>query len=147
MTADASNEAQRMAEACMRLLRADDRTLERFGITIDAIGPGSARLSMTFDETTANGHGMAHGGFIFLLADCAFAYACNSRNRRAAGQFCSIAFITAGQKGGRYTASAEECSVTGRSGVYDVTVRDADQQLIAEFRGHSRIIEGTYFPE
>ncbi|USX06622.1 hotdog fold thioesterase [Paraburkholderia fungorum] len=147
MNTEDSNDLQRLAEGCMQLMRARDHTLTRFGITVDAIGPGTARLSMMFDETTANGLGMAHGGFIFLLADCAFAYACNSRNRYAVGQFCNIVYIKAGEKSGRYTATAEERSLTARSGVYDVTVRDEDLQLIAEFRGHSRIVEGTYFPE
>ncbi|OJZ15870.1 MULTISPECIES: hydroxyphenylacetyl-CoA thioesterase PaaI [Variovorax] len=140
-------EERRMAESCAQLMSASDKTLQRFGMTVDAIGPGTARLSMEFDETAVNGFGMAHGGLIFLLADSAFAYACNSRNHMAVGQFCTIAFIKAGLNRGRYTATAEERSLTGRSGIYDVAVRDADHQLIAEFRGHSRLIEGTHFPQ
>lgn len=135
---------QRLAEACMLAMQASDQTLLRLGISVDAIGPGSAHLSMEFDDSKMNGLGTAHGGYIFLLADCAFAYACNSRNHIAVGQFCSISFMRAGRKRGRYTAFAEERSLTDRSGVYDVAVRDVDLQLIAEFRGHSRITEGSH---
>ncbi len=147
MTTVVERDPQRLAEGCMELMRANDRALEKLGISIDAVGPGTAQLSMTVDDTMVNGHDIAHGGFIFLLADSAFAYACNSRNRFAVGQFCNVAFVRAGKEGDRLTAVAIEKGLTGRSGVYDVSVRDQDGRTVAEFRGHSRTISGTYFPE
>jgi acyl-CoA thioesterase len=89
-----------------------------------------------------NGHGVAHGGFIFALADTAFAYACNSYNNRVVAQFCCINFILPGQLGDELTARAVEVSRAKRSGIYDVTISRADGAIIAEFRGNSRVIKG-----
>ena len=92
-----------------------------------------------------NGHGMAHGGFIFILADSAFAFASNSRNNFAVAQFCNVAFLRPAMQGDRLTATAEECVRSGRTGIYDVSVSNQTGEPIAEFRGHSRLIAGTFF--
>ena len=90
-----------------------------------------------------NGHGICHGGFIFTLADSAFAFACNTYNQRTVAQHCAVTFVQPGRRGDRLTAHAVERSRTGRSGIYDVTVRDSHGEVVAEFRGHSRTISGT----
>jgi acyl-CoA thioesterase len=100
-------------------------------------------MAMEVTAEMTNGHDTVHGGFIFTLADSAFAFACNSRGERAVAQHCSITFIKPGRRGDRLVASAHELSRTGRSGIYDVQVSVADE-VVAEFRGHSRTIGGTW---
>jgi acyl-CoA thioesterase len=92
-----------------------------------------------------NGQRIAHGGFIFTLADSAFAFACNSHNERAVAAQGSITFIKPGKLGDVLVATAREISRNGRSGIYDVRVTAGDD-VIAEFRGHSRTIAGTWLP-
>jgi acyl-CoA thioesterase len=120
----------------------DDRASQGLGMQIVAIGPGQATLGMTIQPHMVNGHGIAHGGFIFTLADSAFAFACNSHNERTVATQGSISFIRPGKLGDRLIAHAKEISRRGRSGIYDVRVT-ADDVVIAEFRGHSRSIGGT----
>jgi acyl-CoA thioesterase len=91
-----------------------------------------------------NGHGLAHGGFIFTLADSAFAFACNSRNQKQVAHNCQITYVAPGRLGSRLTATASERQRGERSGIYDVTVRDEAGVVIAEFRGHSRAISGQW---
>jgi acyl-CoA thioesterase len=90
----------------------------------------------------ANGHGICHGGFIFALADSAFAFACNSFNRRAVAQSNSITYLRPGRVGDVLTARAVQAAQSGRSGITDVTVLDQQGQVVALFRGLSRSIEG-----
>lgn len=106
------------------------------------VAPGRAILTMTVSEAMLNGHEIAHGGFIFTLADSAFAFACNSYGERTVAVHCSITFIKSAAKGDRLVATAREVSRTGRSGMYDVSV-SANGSVIAEFRGHSRTIGGS----
>ena len=123
---------------------ADDRASKWLGLSLDAVGPGTATMSMTVAAHHANGHGICHGGFIFTLADSAFAFACNSYNRHAVAQHNTISFLRPGKLGATLIATAREVSLAGRSGIYDVTVRDGDT-VIAEFRGASRTIDGQHF--
>jgi acyl-CoA thioesterase len=106
---------------------------------------GQATLAMTVKPHMVNGQRIAHGGFIFLLADSAFAFACNSHNQRAVAAQCDIAFIKPGRLGDRLVATAREISRSGRSGIYDVRITVGDT-VVAEFRGHSRSIGGTWLP-
>ena len=116
------------------------------GMRIVDIGPGRATLSMTVQPHMVNGQRIAHGGFIFTLADSAFAFACNSHNDKAVAAQGNITFIRPGKLGDVLVASAREISRSGRSGIYDVQVK-AGEEVIAEFRGHSRMIPGTWLPE
>jgi acyl-CoA thioesterase len=135
MKAPADPEA--LARACADLMWADDRASEAMGMVIEAIAPGGARLAMTAAPHMVNGHGLCHGGYIFALADSAFAFACNSRNEKSVAQHCSITFLRPARLGMRLVAVAQERIRAGRNGVYDVTVT-ADGEVIAEFRGASR---------
>lgn len=131
--------ARRSADA----MWAEDNASRGLGMTIEAIGPGSAALSMTVRPEMVNGHGLCHGGFIFTLADSAFAFACNSRGQRHVAQHCQVTFVAPGRLGMRLTAVAQERQRAERSGIYDITVRDEAGAVIAEFRGHSRAIPGS----
>ncbi|MGJ4887389.1 hydroxyphenylacetyl-CoA thioesterase PaaI [Bradyrhizobium sp. HKCCYLRH3099] len=134
-----------LARACADAMWQDDRASQGLGMQIVEIGPGRATLRMTIQPHMVNGHGIAHGGFIFTLADSAFAFACNSHNDRTVAAQGSISFIRPGKLGDVLTARAREVSRSGRSGIYDVRVT-AGETVIAEFRGHSRSIGGTLVP-
>ena len=131
-----------LARACADAMWREDRASQGLGVNIIRIGPGQATLEMTVQPHMVNGHGIAHGGFIFTLADSAFAFACNSHNERTVAAQGSISFIRPGKLGDRLVADAKEISRSGRSGIYDVRVT-ADDVVIAEFRGHSRSIGGA----
>lgn len=133
-----------LAQACADLMWADDRAAQALGIEIRSVAAGRATLALRIGPDMANGHGMCHGGYIFTLADTAFAYGCNSRNDRAVANHCSITFVAPAKVGAVLTAVCEERQRRGRSGIYDVTVSDDHGQVIAEFRGLSRTIKGTF---
>ena len=134
-----------LARACAEAMWKDDEASQGLGMAIVDIRCGQATLSMTIRPDMVNGHNIAHGGFIFTLADSAFAFACNSHNERAVAAQGSITFIRPGKLGDKLIATAREVSKTGRSGIYDVRVTSGDV-VIAEFRGHSRSIGGTLVP-
>jgi acyl-CoA thioesterase len=117
----------------------NDRASRELGISVDALGPGRATLSMTVTELMVNGHGIAHGGFVFALADSAFAGACNYPGAVTVAASATIAFLSPAHAGERLVATAVERSRSGRSGVYDVTVTSGDR-VVAEFRGLSRTL-------
>ena len=135
-----------LAQACSDAMWADDNATQHLGIHRDHIGPGTATLSMTLTALMTNGHGMAHGGYIFTLADSAFAFACNTYNQRVVAQMASITFLAPAFEGDRLTATAREISRRGRGGIYDIRVTNQSGEQIAEFRGHSRTIKGTHLP-
>lgn len=134
---------EQLARACADAMWATDNASRALGMKIIDVGPGRAILTMTVADTMTNGHGMCHGGFIFTLADSAFAFACNSRNQNAVAQHCNVTYIRPGKRGDVLTAQAVERSRSGRSGIYDITVTGSDGKVVAEFRGHSRVIEGS----
>jgi len=135
-----------IARACAEAMWKEDDASKGLGIKIVAIGPGLATLAMTVQPHMVNGQRIAHGGFIFALADSAFAFACNTHNERAVAAQGSITFIRPGKLGDRLVAAAREISRNGRSGIYDVQVT-ANDVVIAEFRGHSRTIGGTWLSD
>jgi acyl-CoA thioesterase len=134
-----------LARACAEAMWKEDDASKGLGMEIVSIGAGRAVLAMTVKAHMVNGHGITHGGFIFTLADSAFAFACNTHNERTVAAQGNITFIKPGKLGDRLVASAREISRSGRSGIYDVRVT-VDDAVIAEFRGHSRTIAGTLLP-
>ena len=132
-----------LAQRCADVMFARDRASQMMGMTVDEVTPGYARLSMSILPEMLNGHGIAHGGAIFALADSAFAFACNSRNVATVAQHCAISYIAPVRSGQRLTAEAREVNLSGRFGVYDVTVRGETGETIAVFRGHSAAVRGT----
>ena len=134
-----------LARACAEAMWKEDDASKGLGMEIVEIKLGQATLAMTIKPHMVNGQRIAHGGFIFTLADSAFAFACNTHNDRAVAAQGSISFLRPGKLGDRLVATAREISRSGRSGIYDVRVT-ADELVIAEFRGHSRTIGGTWLP-
>jgi acyl-CoA thioesterase len=145
MNLKASLSPDDLARACAEAMWKEDDASKDLGMEILQIKPGEATLAMSIQPHMVNGHGIAHGGFIFLLADSAFAFACNSRNERAVAAQCNISFIRPGKLGDRLIAVAREISRTGRSGIYDIRVT-VDGTAIAEMRGHSRTVGGAWVP-
>ena len=134
-----------LARACAEAMWKEDDASKGLGMELIEVKPGRATLSMTVQPQMVNGQRIAHGGFIFTLADSALAFACNTHNERAVAAQGSITFIRPGKLGDRLVATAREISRSGRSGIYDIRVT-ADDVVIAEFRGHSRTIAGTWLP-
>jgi acyl-CoA thioesterase len=132
-----------IAQACAQAMWVEDQASQGLGMVVERVAPGEAVLSMTIRPDMTNGHGICHGGFIFTLADSAFAFACNTYNQRTVAQQCAVTFLQPGRRGDTLTAHAVERNRSGRSGIYDVTVRNAHGDVVAEFRGHSRTIAGT----
>jgi acyl-CoA thioesterase len=135
-----------LARACADAMWKDDDASATLGMEILDIKAGEATLAMIVQPHMVNGQRIAHGGFIFTLADSAFAFACNTHNERVVAAHCQISFIRPGKLGDRLVAVAREVSRNGRSGIYDVRVT-ADDEVIAEFRGHSCTIAGTWLSE
>ncbi len=134
-----------LARACAEAMWKEDGASQGLGMEILGVEAGQATLAMTVKPDMVNGHGIAHGGFIFTLADSAFAFACNSRNERTVAAHGNITFIRPGKLGDRLIAAAREISRSGRSGIYDVRVT-VDDIVIAELRGHSRTVGGAWIP-
>ncbi|MFJ8595859.1 hydroxyphenylacetyl-CoA thioesterase PaaI [Streptomyces sp. NPDC093598] len=133
-TADATPAAEAMFAA--------DQASRGLGIELLEQGEGTAVLRMTVTPLMVNGHGIAHGGYIFLLADSAFACACNSHGPVTVAAGADVTFVAPAHEGDVLVARAEERVRHGRSGLYDVSVRRGDE-VIAEFRGRSRSIGST----
>ncbi len=131
-----------LAAACARAMYARDKASQQLGMVIEKAGAGYAELSMPITASMLNGHAICHGGFIFTLADSAFAFACNSRNRATVAQQCRIEFKQPAKADDRLTAVAEHQSQDGRYGQYKVTVKDQDDAIIACFYGQSCEIRG-----
>src|SRR5215217_2815938 len=134
-----------LARACADAMWAEDDASRGLGMEIAEIKSGQAILTMTVRPEMVNGQRIAHGGFIFTLADSAFAFACNSHNERAVAAHGDITFIRPGKLGDRLVATAREISRSGRSGIYDVSVT-VEGVVIAEFRGHSRTVGDAWLP-
>lgn len=130
-----------LARACAERMYADDLASQQLGIEIDVELPGTAVATMTVRDDMVNGHDICHGGYIFTLADTAFAFACNAYNRVTVAASASIDFVAPARKGERLEAHAREVHRKGRSGVYDVRVTAANDRLVAVFRGRSVTLE------
>jgi acyl-CoA thioesterase len=133
---------QALADAVGQAMWSRDCATQALGMTLVSIAPGRATVRMPIRADMANGHGMCHGGFMFTLADSAFAYACNSYNLNTVASGCNIDFLAPGRIGDVLEAEAVERSAAGRTGVYDVTVRVQGGKTVALFRGKSYRIQG-----
>ena len=142
----AANEAQLLAERSAAVLYERDRASQMLGISITAVRPGFAQLTMTVREDMVNGHGVCHGGLIFTLADSAFAFACNSHNEATVAAAGAIDFLAPARAGDELTAEAHETWRTRRNGLYEIVVFNRRGERIALFRGRSYRIEGAVLP-
>jgi acyl-CoA thioesterase len=132
-----------IARASADAMLAEDRASAAVGIELVSVAPGQATMTMTVRPDMVNGHDIAHGGYVFLLADSTFAVACNSYGQRTVAAGCDIAFLQPVRVGERLTAEATERHRGLRSGLYDVAVRRGDGSVVAELRGRSRTVAGT----
>ena len=132
--------ARRVAEAML----ASEGTGPAWGIEIEDAREGYSRIRMRLRPDMLNGHGKAHGGMIYALADTAFAYACNSRNVRTVGAQATMVFLDGAEEGELLIAEAQEQALVARSGVYNVSVRTNAGRSVAEFQGFSRSVGGAY---
>ena len=136
-------EAQALAEATAEAMWSRDRAAQALGMKIVRVQPGKSLLTMAVRSDMVNGHHICHGGMIFTLADTAFAYACNSYNKNTVASACHIDFLAPGMEHDTLDAEAVERSQSGRTGVYDVTVKSRQSgRTIALFRGKSYRISG-----
>jgi acyl-CoA thioesterase len=135
-------DADSLARACAEAAWPNDRAIRNLGMELISVGPGLAVVNMTVTEAMLNSYDLCHGGFIFSLADTAFAVACNTYNERTVAHHCDITFLSSARRGDRLVASAQERIRAGRSGIYDVTITREGTTPIAEFRGRSRAIGG-----
>jgi acyl-CoA thioesterase len=134
--------AQRLAEATRDAMWAKDRACQALGIRVAAVGPGSATLEMAVREDMLNGHDICHGGLVTTLADSAFAYACNAYNEVTVASGFSVDLVAPARLGDVLRAVATELNKAGRTGVYDIDVRNQRGERIAAFRGRSYTIKG-----
>jgi acyl-CoA thioesterase len=137
---DADARAGRVAFAML----ANEGTGKAWGIHIEEAREGYSRIRMKLTADMLNGHGKAHGGMVYALADTAFAYACNSRNVRTVGAQATMVFLDGAEEGEVLIAEAQEQALVIRSGVYNVSVKTDEGRPIAEFQGFSRSIGGHY---
>ncbi|NCT84694.1 MAG: hydroxyphenylacetyl-CoA thioesterase PaaI [Comamonadaceae bacterium] len=128
---------QAIADKVRDVMFADDAASRMLGLQIAEIAPGRAVLTMTVRPDMLNGFAICHGGLIATLADSAFAFACNSRNALTVASGFGIDILKSAKLGDVLTATAEETSLAGRTGLYDITVRNQHGELIAMFRGRS----------
>ncbi|MFC9330129.1 hydroxyphenylacetyl-CoA thioesterase PaaI [Kitasatospora sp. NPDC057015] len=119
-----------------------DRTCQALGIALDEVSAGRALMRMRISADMVNGHGTAHGGYLFLLADAAFSYACNAYGPVTVAQAAQVTFLAPAGVGDELVAEAAERVRSGRSGIYDVTVRQSTGKVLAEFRGQSFVLTG-----
>jgi acyl-CoA thioesterase len=134
------------AKRCAEAMYAADVASQQLGIVIAEVGPGRAVARMRVTDAMLNGHGICHGGYIFLLADTAFAFACNTFNRVTVAAAADIVFVASAGAGDELEAVAGQRASSGRTGVYDVEVRHGDE-VVAEFRGLSRSLSEPVLEE
>jgi acyl-CoA thioesterase len=133
---------QALAEAAGEAMYSRDAASQGLGMKLLEIRPGYARMSMPVRSDMLNGHQTCHGGFIFALADSAFAFACNSHNHNTVGAGCTIDYLAPGRLDDLLTAEAIERTLVGKTGIYDVTVSDQEGRILATFRGKSHRVSG-----
>ena len=138
-----NHEAMNLASTCAQTMFERDAASQAMGMRLLSVAPGCARVGMSVRANMIQGHGTCHGGYLFALADSAFAFACNSYNDATVAIGCSIDYIAPAQLGDTLTARCTEQSRSGRTGNYDVRIENQQGQLIALFHGKSYKVRGT----
>jgi acyl-CoA thioesterase len=133
---------QALAELAGKTMYERDPASQALGMQLAEIRPGYARMTMTVTACMLNGHGTCHGGYIFMLADSAFAFACNSHNFNTVGAGCTIDYLAPCRQGDVLSAEAVEQALLGKTGVYDIRVTDGQGRAIALVRGRSHRVSG-----
>lgn len=138
MAVESESDREALARACADAMWAEDSASRALGIELEEVGVGRARARMSVTAPMINGQDMCHGGYVFTLADTAFAFACNTYGTATVAMACDIVFVAPARLGDELVAEARERTRFGRNGIYDVTVRGPDGSVVAEFRGRSR---------
>jgi acyl-CoA thioesterase len=136
------SDPQALAELAGKTMYERDPASQALGMKLDEIRPGYARMSMPVRGDMLNGHGICHGGYIFMLADSTFAFACNSHNYVTVGSGCTIDYLAPGRPGDLLTAEAVEQALGGKTGIYDIVVTNQEGRKVALFRGRSHRVNG-----
>src|SRR3954468_5775057 len=135
-----------IAKRCAAAMYAAELASQRLGIVISDVAPGRATATFTVTEDMVNGHGICHGGYVFTLADTAFAFACNTYDERTVAAGADVTVLGPVRSGTELRAEAVERARRGRSGLYDVTVRTSGGTVVCEFRGRSRSLGEPMLP-
>jgi acyl-CoA thioesterase len=146
MTENQELSPEYVAKTVAETMYRKDTAAQHLGMALKEIGPGYAVMTMRVVDTMLNGHNICHGGYVFTLADTAFAYACNAYNQNTVAQSAQINFLKAVSPNSILTATANEQTRTGRTGLYDITVTNEEGSVIALFRGNSHTIKGQIIP-
>ncbi len=133
-----------LAKAAGKAMFDRDLASQAMGMTLDEIRPGYARMTMAVRADMLNGHLTCHGGYVFALADSAFAFACNSHNFKTVGAGCTIEYLAPALEGDVLAAEAIEQAVSGKSGIYDVKVTNQEGRTVVLFRGKSLRVVGHH---
>jgi acyl-CoA thioesterase len=142
MEAGFMDDPQALAELAGKTMFERDPASQALGMLLAEIRPGYARMTMPVRQDMLNGHQICHGGYIFMLADSAFAFACNSHNHNTVGAGCTVDYLAPGRLGDMLAAEAVEQALAGKTGVYDVKVSNQDGRIVALLRGKSHRIGG-----
>ena len=126
-----------VAQRCCETMWANDLASRDMGMTVEVTAPGHAEARFDVRPDMVNGYDICHGGYIFALADSAFAFACNTYNRITVAAGATIEFVRPARLNDRLVACAAEAHRGGRTGIYDIEVRNQDDELVAIFRGRS----------
>lgn len=137
------SDPQQLAEDCARAMFSRDQASQNLGMKIQSVRPGCAVLTMPVDQRMIQGLGACHGGYLFTLADSAFAFACNTYDKATVASGCSIEYMAAAREGDELTATARERVRGSRTGVYDIEITNQDQLTVALFRGKSYQVRGS----
>lgn len=135
-------DAQTLAQNCAESMYERDQATRNLGMKITHVAPGKATVTMPITNIMIQGHGSCHGGYLFTLADSAFAFACNSYNKATVASGCSIEYMLGAREGDVLTANAVEQSRGNRTGVYDITLTNQNGHVVALFRGKSYQVRG-----
>ena len=136
------DDLQALAELAGKTMFERDPASQALGMQLCEIRPGYARMTMAVRRDMLNGHQTCHGGYIFMLADSAFAFACNSHNHNTVGAGCTIEYRAPGRLGDMLAAEAVEQALAGKTGVYDVKVSNQEGRIVALLRGKSHRVGG-----
>ena len=147
MTTNSDNQDQALAQECAEFMLNSDPVSQGLGIKLESVSSGNATVSMTITNAMLNGHKTCHGGILFSVADSAFAFACNSQNHAAVAASCTIDFLLPALVGDKLSAVATLYHQGGRTGVYHVTLKNQNDQVIAFFKGNSARIKRNVLPE
>src|SRR4051794_4323064 len=142
VTDEADDDPMALAARRAQALYERDGACRALGIALKEVAPGRATVTMRVAGEMTNGHGIGHGGYVFLLADAAFSFACNTYRSNAVAHGAQVTFLRPVAVGDELIAEAVERQRYGRSGIYDVTVRRPGGEVVAEFRGQSQLLAG-----